>query len=128
MTIEEISRLAINSDGIDQTEPCEVRCLYYTLQDIYRQFRSGRITQAVGSDLKNKAIRQFQIDQGKRQLQDQIIDKHGKLYRAIESAANQCRKNPCKDTAVRLLDALYGTNTSEGALGISHGIQSNTDN
>ena len=119
MTVEEVSRLAINGFQIPDSEPYEDRCLWYELTDIYRKYRQGQYNQEDGQTAKSQAVRRYQLAVSQGQLSKEILERNGKLYRDIESAATECRKNPCKDTALRLLDAIYGSGTSEGAISLT---------
>lgn len=134
MTIEELSRLAATEQTPPEGTEVDERCLWYGLRDIYRQFRQGSISTEQGDQLKRQAIRQYNTDHGRLEQADRILAQHGQMFRNLEDAANQCRKELNRTDrqnteealhniitcSVRLLDALYGKETTKGALGIGN--------
>lgn len=134
MTIDELSRLAATEQVPPEGTEVDERCLWYGLRDIYRQFRQGSISTEQGDQLKRQAIRQYNTDHGRLEQADRILAQHGQMFRSLEDAADQCRKELSRtgrqnteealhnitECTVKLLDALYGKETTKGALGIGN--------
>ena len=111
MTIDEISKYAkTGSLPSDKELTCPERCLYYTLKNLYDQFREKKITAEQGDKEKKTALMQFQRDVFEHQRDKELIQHHARLWCQIELSATAYRKNPTIKNADAFLATVYCCN------------------
>ena len=86
---------------------CPERALFYTLKEIYSNYRQGAISKAKGEDLKNKAMRQFEIDNSAVMSAMKILRKDAELWKSIELAGNHYRLDRTLENADAFIEAVY---------------------
>lgn len=86
---------------------CPERALFYTMKDIYEQFRLGKLSKETGESLKNKTLRQFDLDQGAVQSAMKILRDNAELWKRIELAGNHYRLDRTLENADAFIEAVY---------------------
>ena len=86
---------------------CPERALFYTLKEIYSDYRQGTISKAKGEDLKNKAMRQFEIDNGAVMSAMRILREHAQFWKSVEMSASRYRLERTLENADAFLEAVY---------------------
>lgn len=108
MTKEEISKFAYMDKMPEADMTCPERCLWYELRDIYRQFRSGKLTKEKGDSEKNAAIRRYELETNKAELAKRILKRQADMWTEIELAGNMYGMDRTLENADALLAAVYG--------------------
>lgn len=86
---------------------CPERALFYALKEIYSDYRQGAISKSKGEDLKNKAMRQFEIDNGAFMSAMKILRENALLWKSIEKTSSQYRLERTLENADAFLEAVY---------------------
>ena len=92
---------------------CPERALYYTLKDIYEQYRKGFISKSNGEALKNKAMRQFDIDTDALLSAMHILRQNAQLWQTIETAGSAYRQNRTLENADVFISTVYGVRIAQ---------------
>lgn len=87
--------------------------LFYRLRDLYRDFRTGKVTKSGGEKRKGEITRQFEIDCQNELFVERCAAKNGELYKSIESAATAYRENKTLENADKFVEAVYGVKMKE---------------
>lgn len=113
MTTEEISKLA-RSGSLPQESllTCPERCLYFTLVNLYAEYKQKKITAEQGEKEKKAAIMQYQRDTADYLRHRNLILHYSQLWQNIELAASAYRKEPSIEHADAFLEAVYGVKRS----------------
>lgn len=106
--IDAISRQAATQrnppDGLNVAE----RCLFYSLRDMYDEYKRGTLDAADGAQRKNKALRQYEKDCMDIQKANIYTQHVAEMYKRIEWAAIQYHDKRDLDTADKFVEAVYG--------------------
>lgn len=86
---------------------CPERALFYALKEIYSDYRQGAISKSKGVDLKNRAMRQFDLDKGAFDSAMRILRENADLWKRAEMAANTYRLERTLDNADAFIEAVY---------------------
>ena len=86
---------------------CPERALWYALRDIYSSYKRGVITKAKGEELKNKAMRQFAIDNQAISSAMKILKEHANFWKSVEQSASRYRLERTLENADAFLEAVY---------------------
>lgn len=105
--VDRVSIAASNETGEREEWGNAERLLYFKLRDLYREFKAGRISQASGSDRKQKAIEQYKLDKQNAEKADGIVAWHVKFWNRIEQAGTEYRTAPSIETADKFVEAVY---------------------
>lgn len=81
---------------------------YPAMRNIYLSFQEKRISQKQAAQEKCLLRREWEEAKKAEAFEKKLSDHHVRLWRAVERAACACRKNPTKENAVRLCDAVDG--------------------
>ena len=92
----------------DQEMTCPERALFYTLKDVYNDFRKGVLSKDRGETLKNRALRQFDLDQGAFDSALRILRDNAELWKRIETEGNHYRLDRTLENADMFVEAVYG--------------------
>ena len=97
---------------------CPERALFYSLKDIYDNYRKGLISKAQGESQKNKALRQFDLDMGSYTSAMKILRDNAEMWKRIELAGNHYRLDRTLENADAFIEAVYNTKlkTAEGSV------------
>ena len=113
MQKEEIIKYAVAERMPEDEMTSPERALYYSLKDVYSRYRKGLITKEQGESLKNKALRQFDLDQGAFSSAMNIIRDNAAMWKRIEITANQYRLERNLDNADAFIEAVYNVSLKE---------------
>ena len=108
MTTEEIIQHAAKDQFPQEMMNCAERCLFYTLREIYRDFRSRTIGIEEGEKRKKAALHQFKNDAEDLSRGKALMLEHGIFWQRIETAGSRYRNNPTIETADAFIEAVYG--------------------
>ena len=92
---------------------CPERALFYTLKDIYEQYRKGLISKSNGEFMKNKAIKQFEEDSEALKFAMRILRQNAQLWQTIETAGSAYRKNRTLENADVFISTVYGVRMAQ---------------
>lgn len=125
MLKDDIIKCAVSGQLPQVDMTCPERALYYTLKDVYDNYRKGLINKAQGEAQKNKALRQYDLDCGAFTSAMRILRDNAKLWQQIELAANHYRLERSLDNADAFIEAVYNVNIKTMAAEIAEGSLSN---
>ena len=108
MNKDEISKYAYIEELPQESMNSAERCLWYALRDVYRRFKSGNMDKATGDFEKSKALRQFDIDSGKLNMAERIIERDASMWQEIELSANMYHMHRTLENADAFVSAVYG--------------------
>ena len=108
MTKDEISKYAYMGEMPDKEMSCPERCLWYALRDVYRRFQSGDIKKDQSIQEKNKAIKQFEQDNGELNSAKEIIARNAAMWSEIELAGSLYGMDRTLENADAFVAAVYG--------------------
>lgn len=113
MTTEEISKFARTGSLPRESQlTCPERCLYFTLVNLYAEYKERKITAEQGEKEKKAAIMQYQRDTADYLRHRNLIQHYSRLWRNIELAASAYSKEPSIEHADAFLEAVYGVERS----------------
>ncbi|MBR4874129.1 MAG: hypothetical protein IKV50_09140 [Clostridia bacterium] len=112
MKIEEISQYAAHEEMPPEANARE-RLLWYTLRDVYRDFRTGMSTKEQGELRKKQAIKEFEEETAYLERARKYMMANANLWIRIESAARAYRENKTIENADAFLEAVYGVTFHE---------------
>lgn len=99
-------------DGLNQ----EQQLLYLSLRGLYAQKRAGYISREQGSAEKKKLVAEFKRRESAASFGRKCSDHSVRLWKSVESAANEFAKTKSLDAAERMYRAIYGIEiAAEGA-------------
>ena len=104
---EEIIRAAVAEQMPDQPMTCPERALFFALRDIYSMYRKGMVSKTDGEVLKNRAMRQFALDNQAVSSAMMILKEHANFWKSVECAANRYRLDRTLENADAFLEAVY---------------------
>lgn len=107
MKKEDIIEYAARCIVPDQEMTCPERALFYTLKDIYEDFRKGVLSKERGETLKNRALRQFDLDKGAFDSAFRILRDNAELWKSIELEGNHYRLERTLENADAFVEAVY---------------------
>ena len=108
MTTEEISKLAQTGSLPQESQlNCPERCLYFTLRNLYAEYKARKITAEQGEKGKKAALLQYQRDSADYTRYRNLILHHARLWQHIELAASAYTKDPSIEHADAFLEAVY---------------------
>ena len=114
MTKENIIKLAAGGILPREVEmTCPERALFYTLKDIYDQYRKGIISKSNGESMKNKAMRQFDLDDAALKSALIILRQNAQLWQTIETAGSAYRQNRTLENADVFISTVYGVRMAQ---------------
>lgn len=106
--IEFISRQAATQryppDDLNVAE----RCLFYSLRDMYDEYKRGTLNATDGAERKNKALRQYEADCMDIQKANIYTQHVAEMYKRIEWAAKCYHDIHDLYTADKFVEAVYG--------------------
>ena len=108
MTGEEISKYAASGKLPEIEMNCAERALYWELKDSYGRYRAGEITRSEGENQKKEALKRFKADNDVLMYAKKIVGYHSRMWKEIECAADEYRKNPSIESADQFVRAVYG--------------------
>ena len=82
--------------------------LWFTVRDIYREFRSGSLDKETGAQRKKAALDAFDAAWEKKCRDRDLVFRSAELWKAIEETATAYRKQPSMETADRMMNVIYG--------------------
>lgn len=108
MTDDQISQLAAKQemppDGMTYVD----WLLWYMLRDIYRDFKSGKLDAQKGAERKRHALEVWEKESFRVRQLNELADSAGKLWKRIEIAGCNYRKDRTLENADALMKAIYG--------------------
>ena len=105
MTEDEICRLAYAGTPPDSALPCEW-LLWYRMRDVYRQVRTGDLTEEKGRKAKTAAVNSYLTDK-------EMWERYPKFWKKIEYAATQYAKSEGRTPeGDAFYEAVYGLRPS----------------
>lgn len=107
MTVDDIVREAAYGNKPSDGMSCPDRALFYELRDIYRDFRSGRITRDEGERRKKDALYRHTKDTQELDRAKVIVQNHADMWRRIEWAAKVFHDLPNLESAKAFVEAVY---------------------
>ena len=107
MQKDKIIEMAARGIVPEEEMTCPERALFYTMKDIYEQFRLGKLSKETGESLKNKTLRQFEIDKGAIESAMRILRENSELWKRVEIAANNYRLERTLEHADAFIEAVY---------------------
>lgn len=108
-TPEEIKQAAFDWNvPVDDTLPMAERILWYSLREIYRNYRDAKINKSEGERLANDALKQYRMDSALLAMQRLQIQHQAEMWRDIERAGSIYRLDKSIDNADAFVDAVYG--------------------
>lgn len=107
MQKDKIIEMAARGIVPEEEMTCPERALFYTMKDIYEQFRLGKLSKETGESLKNKTLRQFEIDKGAIESAMRILRENSELWKRVEIAANAYRLERTLEHADAFIEAVY---------------------
>lgn len=109
MSPEDIKQNAYNWNlNVDQTLPMPERVLWYSLREIYRNYKDAVITKAEGESQVEDAMKQYRIDSTVLALQKMQIAHHAQMWKEIEIAGSTYRLDKSIEHADAFVEAVYG--------------------
>ena len=112
MTREDINKYAYAETVLPAGAPCPDRCLWFSLRDIYRQYRSGEISKEEGEKRKNRALRQHEHDSGCLTSAERILKNNARMWMEIELSGSAYALDRTLENADRFINAVYGVKHS----------------
>lgn len=107
MTADQISQLAARQemppDGMTYVD----WLLWYMLRDIYRDFKSGKLDAQKGAERKQHSLSIWEKESFKARQLNELADSAGQLWKRVEMAANDYRKNRSLKNADKVIEAIY---------------------
>lgn len=82
--------------------------LWYTLRDIYNEFREGTLDKETGAKRKQHAVDLFNQAWEKQCRSDELCYRMAELWKQIEQAATEYRKSRTVENADKLMEIVYG--------------------
>lgn len=107
MTEEELSRAAMTERYPESGMPYDWLA-WYKLRDVYREYKTGRITKAEGEAQKESIFRARKEEIDKTESSKKAALRLGKFWIAIEEAGKNYMKEPNIDNADLFVKAVYG--------------------
>ena len=86
---------------------CPERALFFALKEIYSEYRQGIVGREEGETLKNRAMRQFDLDNQAVSSAMKILKSHAEFWKSIETAASRYRLERTLENADAFLEAVY---------------------
>ena len=113
MTIDQIAKLA--SQNIVPSEKLSLAetLLWYRLRDLYRTFAAGSISKEKAAAEQQKIVKQYNRDNETQGFYETYVAKSAKMWRNIEGAATEYRKNKTIENADKFVEAVYGVQMKE---------------
>ena len=108
MKKEDIIKFAAIGQLPAEAMTCPERALYYTLKDVYSRLRQGSLDKSQGENLKNHALKQYELDLSALESSLKILRQNAELWKAIETAGNAYRLNRTLDLADIFIETVYG--------------------
>ena len=108
MTLQDLRLAAYN--GITPPEPlsCPERAFFLQAKEIYAQYHDKRITQTESAEAMKQAIQDYNRDMTERQNGINALHRIADLYKEVELAATEYRKDRTLVNADKLMEAMYG--------------------
>lgn len=112
MTADQISQLAAKQemppDGMTYVD----WLLWYMLRDIYRDFKTGKLDAQKGAERKQHSLSVWEKESFRIRQLNELADSAGKLWKRVETAANDYRKNRSLQNADKVIEAIYNVPVS----------------
>ena len=118
MTKEEISKYAFMNEMPETEMSCPERCLWYALRDVYSRFQSGDIKKEQSIQEKNKAVKQFEQDNGVLSSAKKIIAHNASMWAEIELANSMYAMDRTLENADAFVSAVYGVKLKREGTGV----------
>ena len=121
LTAEEIGKLAYRNEKPEQGFDYIDWLLWFMLRDIYNQFRAG--TMEIDSCVKRKeeAVNIWEKERFRDDQMRQSSSRAAELWKNVEAAASQYRKNRTLENADLVMVAIYGIKLQPDGEGADNG-------
>ena len=127
MTVEEIARFALNETVSNVAMNLSEKILWFNMRDIYRDFRSGKITKAQGEIRKKEAIKEYEQNENERRFTEKYMDSMASMWIRIENAAITYTFDKTIEHADAFKEAVYGVIFKDVAVESKDSNQSTSD-
>lgn len=107
MTKDEIVRYALSGYIPDVQMTCPERALFFTLKEIYSNYRRGLLSKEKGEALKLEALRQFNLDKGVYDSAMKILRQNAEMWKAIELTGSAYRTDRTLEKADQFVEAVF---------------------
>ena len=107
MTVDMINKYAFADDLPDTELSCPERCLYFSLRDLYREFKAGLITKEQGEKKKRDAVSRFKRDCGELDAARKVVQSSSGMWQRIEMASLRYNRDRTLENADAFVEAVY---------------------
>lgn len=104
----DFEQAAMNGDELPGGLSQEEQLLFLSLRALYAQKRAGYISREQGSAEKRKLVAEFKRRESKAEFGRKCSDHSVRLWKSVESAANEFAKTKNVEAAERMYRAIYG--------------------
>lgn len=107
-TVFEYEQAAMRGEPIPSGLSASDRAAYLQLRELYAQYHSGSITRETGSADKKRILRARDEEARTAAFRERCLSYTVRLWREVECAASNYRKNRTLENADRIMEAIYG--------------------
>lgn len=105
-------RQAMNGEEMPNGIPFPDQILYLSLRSLYDQYKKGVVNREMASREKKKLLMEYEACKFRELMGEVWVQ----IIKETELARAECRKNPCPESAKKLIEAIERVNFDLGGL------------